>query len=185
MRVIAGEFGGRKLAAPKGDAVRPTSDRVKEALFSMIAERLPGAKIVDVFAGTGSLGIEALSRGAREGLFFESSAEAAKVIGENLDALHTSGRARLVRADYRAAMAKNSGYGADIVFVDPPYASELYAEAMQSLVAYDMMVIGGIAALESANDGDEDAEYRGFALIKKKRYGKTFIRLYERTGETE
>jgi 16S rRNA (guanine966-N2)-methyltransferase len=151
----------------------------------MLSERVDGARAIDVFAGTGSLGIEALSRGAQECLFFESSAEAAAVIRENLDALRISGRARLVRADYRVAMARSGGYGADIAFIDPPYASGLYEEAMQSLVAYDMIVIGGIAALESSDGGGEDAKYPGFELIKKKRYGKTFIRLYERTGRTE
>jgi 16S rRNA (guanine966-N2)-methyltransferase len=183
MRVITGDYRGRKLIAPKGDAVRPTSDRVKEALFSMLAERISGAKVIDVFAGTGSLGIEALSRGAKECLFFENSAAASVALTANIEQLNAGSKARIARSDFRSAMSRNAGYLADIVFIDPPYASGLYAETMQSLIAYDMIKQGGIAALESAEDGGEDAAYCGYIMQKKKRYGKTFVRLYERTAE--
>jgi 16S rRNA (guanine(966)-N(2))-methyltransferase RsmD len=149
----------------------------------MLSERVSGAKAIDVFAGTGSLGIEALSRGAKECLFFENSAVAAAALTANLDQLRAGLNARIVRADFRSAMSRNAGYLADIAFIDPPYKSNLYAEAMQSLIAYDMIKEGGIVALESAEDGDDDAAYCGYIMQKKKRYGKTFIRLYERMAE--
>jgi 16S rRNA (guanine(966)-N(2))-methyltransferase RsmD len=182
MRVITGEYRGRKISVPKGNAVRPTSDMVREALFSMLAEEVPDAKVIDVFAGTGSLGIEALSRGAKECLFFENSAVAAEALTANVEQLRVGARARIVRADFRSAMSRHSGYGADVVFIDPPYKSGLYEDAMQSLIAYDMIVIGGIAVLESSDGDDEDHEYLGYTILKKKRYGKTFVRLYERTA---
>ncbi|MDR2610533.1 MAG: 16S rRNA (guanine(966)-N(2))-methyltransferase RsmD [Clostridiales Family XIII bacterium] len=180
MRVIAGEYRGRKLAAPKGDSVRPTADRVKEALFSMLSGFTRGAKVLDVFAGTGSLGIEALSRGADFCLFIENSAFAAETLKANLDELRIGREAQLERMDFRTAMARHAGFGADIVFIDPPYRSGLYAETMQSLVRYDMIKRNGIAALESAGAGEADAAYDGFIMRKKKRYGKTFVTVYER-----
>jgi 16S rRNA (guanine(966)-N(2))-methyltransferase RsmD len=182
MRVITGEYRGRKLIVPKGDSVRPTADRVKEALFSMLSDSVRGAKVIDVFAGSGSLGIEALSRGAAECLFFENSAEAAAALSANLDALDIGRAARIERADFRAAMTRHAGYAADIVFIDPPYAAGLYEETMQSLIRYDMIKFGGIAVLESAGNGVRDAHYDGYIMQKEKRYGKTFVRFYERMG---
>jgi len=124
MRVIAGRLGGRRLKAPRGRATRPTSDRVREALFATLGE-LGGASVLDVFAGTGSLGIEALSRGAGSAVFVERSAGAVRVLRANLEALGIdAGAAEVRRADalaaLRSARARKETY--DLIFIDPPYS---------------------------------------------------------------
>jgi 16S rRNA (guanine(966)-N(2))-methyltransferase RsmD len=183
MRVITGKYRGRKLSAPKGDSVRPTADRVKEALFSMLSDFTRGARVADVFAGTGSLGIEALSRGAEACLFIENSAFAAEALKANLNTLGIGSEAVVCRMDFRAAMMRHAGFGADIVFIDPPYRSGLYEETMQSLIRYNIIKQSGIAVLESAGTGETGAPYDGYIMLKKKRYGKTFIIVYERTEQ--
>ncbi len=124
MRVIAGRLGGRRLQAPPGRATRPTSDRVREAVFSMLGP-VAGARVLDLFAGTGALGIEALSRGAAQAVFVERDAHAARVLRANLAALHIAADAAQVRQldaleALRDARAREETY--DLVFIDPPYA---------------------------------------------------------------
>ena len=124
MRVIAGTLGGRRLKAPPGRGTRPTSDRVREALFSMLAD-VEGARVLDLFAGSGALGIEALSRGAASAVFVERDARAAAVLRENLAALELgSQRAELRRGEALAALrtARKRGEHYDLVLIDPPYA---------------------------------------------------------------
>lgn len=118
MRVIAGEFRSRKLASVPGMAVRPTPDRLREALFSVLMPQLPGAVFVDAYAGSGSVGIEALSRGAARCVFIERSGSALDVLRANLASLGVQGRTNVIRASAARALG---GYRADIVFLDPPY----------------------------------------------------------------
>jgi 16S rRNA (guanine966-N2)-methyltransferase len=123
MRVIAGRLGGRTLKAPRGSVTRPTSDRVREALFAMLGD-LHGASVLDLFAGTGALGIEALSRGAREVVFVERDASAVRALGENLAALAVEpGEAEVRRGDALSALrtARERAEKYDLVFIDPPY----------------------------------------------------------------
>lgn len=118
MRVIAGEYRSRRLKSVPGLAVRPTPDRLRESLFSILMPRLPGAVFADVYAGSGSVGIEALSRGAKRAHFVETNREAVAVLRENLTALGAQGRANVIRRSAAAALAELQ---ADIVFLDPPY----------------------------------------------------------------
>lgn len=123
MRIIAGEFRGRRLLGPKGGAIRPTSDRVREAIFSKIAFRVPGALVLDLFAGSGALGLEALSRGADRVLFVDQGAESIRLIRANIASCATQDRCRVVRGTIPQAlhhlMKKNVFY--DLIFLDPPY----------------------------------------------------------------
>jgi 16S rRNA (guanine(966)-N(2))-methyltransferase RsmD len=132
VRVIAGEFRSRRLKALPGMATRPTPDRLRESLFSILAPRLAGAIFLDVYAGTGAVGIEALSRGAARAIFLESSRAAVDIIRQNLKSLGIEDRAEIVTARAHVALARLSA-SADIVFVDPPY--ELAAEYERSLAA--------------------------------------------------
>ncbi|MDR0596327.1 MAG: 16S rRNA (guanine(966)-N(2))-methyltransferase RsmD [Clostridiales Family XIII bacterium] len=177
MRVITGEYKGRKLVCPSGDEVRPTSDKVKEAIFSMIAERVVGASCLDLFAGTGALGIEALSRGAKGCLFCESSPAAYAALTENL---RFAERARSYKTDFRALLRRlRSGEKADIVFVDPPYQAGYYSEVMKMLLDYDIINTGGLAVLE--RHAGEPQDYTGFLPLRIRKYGKTQVEIYEKT----
>ncbi|MDR0518491.1 MAG: 16S rRNA (guanine(966)-N(2))-methyltransferase RsmD [Clostridiales Family XIII bacterium] len=176
MRVIAGEYKGRKLACPSGDEVRPTSDKVKEAIFSMIAEPVVGASCLDLFAGTGALGIEALSRGARDCMFCEISPAAHSALTENL---RFARDARSYKLDFRVLLRRlRSGSGIDIAFVDPPYKAGYYGEVMKMFLDYDIINKGGLVVLE--RHAGEQQDYAGFLPLRIRRYGKTQVEIYEK-----
>jgi 16S rRNA (guanine966-N2)-methyltransferase len=178
MRVIAGQLGGRRLQAPKGRATtRPTSDRVKEAIFSML-DAVEGEEVLDLFAGTGALGIEALSRGAKRAVFIERDAEALKALASNLEALDLqAGEADVRRAEVLAALrsARARAETYDLVLIDPPYkrASDLGRDlsmALQSLLAPEARVV-----VES----DRRAPLRlPWEIVKERRYGDTSITIH-------
>lgn len=155
MRIISGEFRGRTLEAPRGEEIRPTSDRVREALFNVLAHgladwTLTGARVLDVFAGTGALGLEALSRGAKFCQFIDESADARGLVRTNADKLGAIGRCKIWRRD-----ATDMGRCAplppfDLVFVDPPYGRGLGAKAMTSLVSGGWLSSNPIVVFEES-----------------------------------
>jgi 16S rRNA (guanine966-N2)-methyltransferase len=171
MRVVAGSAKGRRLVAPAGTATRPTSDRVREAIFSMLAslDVLDGAVVVDLFAGSGALGIEALSRGAERATFVERDRDAAAVIEANLDATALRDRATVTRAD-----AATFAGAVDVAFVDPPYEFDEWPALLDTLDA-------GLAVLESDREVDVGAKW---LVNKVRRYGSTVVTLAERKGGT-
>jgi 16S rRNA (guanine966-N2)-methyltransferase len=175
MRVIAGQYGGRRLQAPPGDATRPTSDRVREALFSVLGARVDGARVLDLFAGSGALGIEALSRGAAEATFVDSAPASIRAVRANLDALGAAAEVR--RADARrflgAASAAARQY--DLVFLDPPYrlAGRLGSELTAALPA----VLAPGAAVVAESDRRVPLEL-GLPILDERRYGDTLIRIH-------
>jgi len=129
VRIVAGEWGGRRIEAPPGRATRPTTDRVREAWMSVVAAEIPGARVLDLFAGSGALGLEALSRGAEHATFVENGAPALRALRANLDALGAGARASVVRTD-AVRYAEGLAAGAfDLAFADPPYGQGL-AEAL-------------------------------------------------------
>jgi 16S rRNA (guanine966-N2)-methyltransferase len=177
MRVIAGRLGGRRLKAPPGRVTRPTSDRVREALFSMLGE-VTGACVLDLFAGSGALGIEALSRGARRAVFVERDTVAARVLGENLAALGIgSEEAELRRIDAGAALqsARASKETYDLLFIDPPYgqAHEWALELGALLPA--LLEPGARVVVES--DRREPLELE-IGVERQRRYGDTSITIH-------
>jgi 16S rRNA (guanine966-N2)-methyltransferase len=177
MRVIAGSLGGRRLKAPRGRATRPTSDRVREALFSMLGE-IAGARVLDLFAGTGALGIEALSRGAASAVFVEREGAAAAVLRENLEALGIgSGQAELRRADalvaLRTASARAETY--DLVFIDPPYGQAASLGPRLAALLPELLAPGGRAVAES--DRREPLAL-GLPVEAERRYGDTSITIH-------
>ena len=185
MRIIAGEFRGRVLKAPKGDGTRPTTDRVRESLMSSIASArggFTGARVLDAFAGSGALGLEALSRGAESACFFERDNSAYQVIAGNARTLGLdSRRARVVRADVLEKPPVRQRPAFDLVFLDPPYAlaaveslGMVRALADAGAVSSDAIVVYE-HALTSNDDADEAIESCGFSLSARKKYGATAV----------
>lgn len=179
MRIVAGTWGGRRLTAPAGDATRPTSDRVREALFSALGP-LDGAVVLDLFAGTGALGLEALSRGAARAVFVEQDRRALAALRANVAALAVPRGAASVRAqDARRAVrdAVTGGDAYDLVLVDPPYrlAAGLGAELGPSLAA--VLAPGGRVVTESDRRAPMDLTDL-FSLTRERRYGDTLIRTH-------
>jgi 16S rRNA (guanine(966)-N(2))-methyltransferase RsmD len=177
VRVIAGELGGRRLQAPRGRATRPTSDRVREALFAMLGE-LGGERVLDLFAGSGALGIEALSRGAGEAVFVERDRAALRALAANLDALGLAPpRAQLLRADALAALegARRRKETYDLIFIDPPYsqARDWGPELTTALAP----VLGPAARVVVESDRRAPLQL-GLELERERRYGDTSIRIH-------
>jgi 16S rRNA (guanine966-N2)-methyltransferase len=180
MRIVAGRFGGRRLTAPRGDATRPTSDRAREALFSVLGP-LDGLVVLDLFAGSGALGIEALSRGARHATFVDDAEPALHSVRANLDLLDLEAAGCEVdvrRQDARAFLrgARTAGQEYDLVFLDPPYrlATELGRELsplLAGLLASDARVV-------SESDRRTPLEL-DLTLTDERRYGDTLIRIHE------
>jgi 16S rRNA (guanine966-N2)-methyltransferase len=178
MRVIAGELGGRRLHAPRGRATRPTSDRVREALFSMLGG-LDGALVLDLFAGSGALGIEAISRGAQRAVFVERDASALRALRGNLASLGLSGaRAEVRGADALAALGSARGLKEtyDLLFIDPPYdrAGELGPELSEALPP----LLGPAARVVVESDRRVPLELT-LPLHRERRYGDTSIRIHQ------
>jgi 16S rRNA (guanine(966)-N(2))-methyltransferase RsmD len=176
VRVVAGVYGGRRLVAPPGDATRPTSDRVREALFSVLGASVRDAVVLDLFAGSGALGIEALSRGAAAAVFVDRAAAAITAIRANLDALAIDAdvRRQQALAALRAAAARGEAY--DLVFLDPPYrrAAELGRELSEALPA----VLAAGARVVSESDRREPLALQ-IPLTDERRYGDTVIRIHD------
>jgi 16S rRNA (guanine966-N2)-methyltransferase len=169
MRVVAGELGGRRLVAPAGTSTRPTTDRVREAVFNSLgsAGLIEGALVVDLFAGSGAIGIEALSRGADRCVFVERDRSALQALDENLDALDLDGRSKVLSAD---AMSVVASLDADIVFADPPYDFSAWPELLARLSAPLLIAESG-AAIEAP---------AGWTVIREKKYGRTRVTFLER-----
>jgi 16S rRNA (guanine(966)-N(2))-methyltransferase RsmD len=140
MRVISGKFRGRKLRGPKGFRLRPTGDRLKETLFDILGPAVSGTVFLDVFAGTGAVGLEALSRGAREVVFIESSGEAADLIRRNLELCGVAAAYRIIQRDVFAALRAlgRQGFRADTVFLDPPYEWQVYPDLLDNVFRADL-----------------------------------------------
>ena len=174
MRVIAGRFGGRTLVAPRGRATRPTPERVREALFSILGS-VDGARVLDLFAGSGALGIEALSRGAAELTLVDSSPSAAAAIRRNLEALGASAEVRNQRAAAFLDSARTSARQYDLVFLDPPYrhAPGLGPELTVAL----RPVLSADARIVSESDRRAPLDI-GLELLDESRYGDTLIRIH-------
>lgn len=175
MRVITGTARGRKLAAPQGLDTRPTSDMAKEALFSIVQFEIEGAAVLDLFSGSGQLGIEALSRGARSAVFVDASREANQIITQNLEHTKLKERARVVMMD-AAAFLKTVREPFDIAMLDPPYDKGML-DAILPLVA-GCMAPGGIIICETERDEALPEAAGNFAARKEYRYGRAKLTTY-------
>ena len=178
MRVIAGTYGGRTLKAPPGDSTRPTSDRVREALFSILGARLPGARVLDLFAGSGALGIEALSRGAAHATFVDSARSALTAIRGNLRALGVADRATVVAGDAVVSAARHAPAAPwRLVFVDPPYRSDLAIRAVAALPA-DRLAADAVVVIEHDRHNAPPDQVGSLLRTDQRRYGDTLVSFY-------
>lgn len=179
MRVITGKARGVNLKTPEGIQTRPTADRVKEALFSVINFDIPGAVVLDLFGGTGQLGIEALSRGANRAVFVDESEKACLLIRENLRRTKLEQQSKVLRSDYLAFLHSCIDKF-DIVFLDPPYAEVFLENALKCITEIDILRSGGIIVCERPLDKELPYEYPGYSRSRDYKYGKTLITLYRK-----
>ena len=179
MRVITGKARGVNLKTPEGLTTRPTADRVKEALFSVINFDLPGADVLDLFGGTGQLGIEALSRGANRAVFVDENDKACLLIKENLRRSKLELQGRVVRSDYLAYLHSRQDCF-DIIFLDPPYAEVFLENALKCITEIDILRSGGIIVCERSMDKELPWQYPGYSRSKDYKYGKTLITIYRK-----
>ena len=178
MRIVGGEFRGRPLKGPSTQAVRPTSDRLRESLFNILAHNYPGAlegvRVIDLFAGTGALGLEAISRGARFALFVDDSTEGRALTRENVEALSLGGRTRIFRRDATKLGAANAGDVFDLAFLDPPYGKGLAPLALASLRDGGWLNPGALVLVEEEAGADIGTP-EGYQLLEKRTYGDTKV----------
>jgi 16S rRNA (guanine966-N2)-methyltransferase len=176
VRLVAGQFGGRRLVVPPGRATRPTSDRVREALFSVLGATVRDARVLDLFAGSGALGLESLSRGAASVVFIDRSARAIAAVRANVDALGVTADVRRMEANTALRTASAGGEAYDLVFLDPPYrhAAGLGRELSDALPA--VLACGARVVSESDR---RDPLQLDLPLTDERRYGDTVIRIHD------
>lgn len=176
MRIIAGKHRGRVLSQFRGMDIRPTADRVKESLFQIIGDRLVGARVLDLFCGSGALGLESLSRGAKEVVFNDVSRESLAVLQKNLTALREEGL--IMQSDYAACLMRVRGKF-DVIFCDPPYQMDCREDVLSRILQYDRLAAGGIVIWESEREEEAPA---GWQRSDLRRYGRTKIAFFTRSA---
>jgi 16S rRNA (guanine966-N2)-methyltransferase len=184
MRVIAGQAKGRPLKLAPGKGTRPIADRVKEALFSILSWRLPGCRFLDLFAGTGSVGIEALSRGAQEAVFVERASQAVRVVRENLQRTGLVDNARVVHDDAFRFVAHAGGRqadddGFDIIYVAPPQYQDLWSQALLALDASPLLAPDGVVVVQIFPKEYRPLPLQRLVLTDQRTYGSTMLCFYD------
>ncbi|MFL5298223.1 MAG: 16S rRNA (guanine(966)-N(2))-methyltransferase RsmD [Phenylobacterium sp.] len=177
MRIVSGEFRGKALVAPPGEATRPTSDRARQAVFNILehaawSKGVRDARVIDLFAGSGALGFEALSRGAAFCLFVETDEAARGAIRQNVEAMHAFGKTRVHRRDATDLGVRPGADGPafDLAFLDPPYAKGLGERALERLAAGGWLAAGAVVVFERGK-GEADFDVAGFELLDARDYG--------------
>lgn len=181
LRVIGGIAKGRKLKTRKARSLRPITDFIKEALFNVIASKVPGSIFLDLFAGTGSVGIEALSRGAQKVVFVERDPQNAALVRENLRIVGFLSQAQIYVCDVFKALRilKNKSYQFDLIFIDPPFRQGLVEPTLEVLFQLKLLALGGLVITRSASGGETVRDY--FSPVREERYGDSILRFY--TGD--
>lgn len=184
MRIITGEARGRKLLTPKGLKTRPTADRVKESLFNILGPRVIDAVVLDGFAGTGNLGLEALSRGAKFSYFVEQDKEAFNCLSQNIKALGYEEKSKAIKGDLLKILPGLKEQF-DIVFLDPPYGKELEKLAVSEILKLNLLKENGLIIIETAAKISLNLNYKNLMLIREAKYGSTLLGFYifKRGGE--
>lgn len=178
MRIITGSAKGIKLITLEGDATRPTAERVKEAVFSMIQFDIEGRSVLDLFAGSGQMALEALSRGAASATLVDGSKAAVNVIQTNARKTKLADRCTIYQSDYLDFIRRSHGKQYDIVFLDPPYAAGLYKPALMAMLDFSILKPTTLVICESGEDaffGEDDELVEHFKIEKQSKYSKTYI----------
>lgn len=178
MRVIAGSAKGRKLESVPGTSTRPITDRVKEALFNILGASIEGARFLDLFAGTGAVGIEALSRGAARAVFCERDRLALRTIGHNLQATGLADRARVVAGDAFRFLKNPGNERFDFVYIAPPQYKGIWIRALQAVDEGEVLAPGGTAIVQIHPKERQDVPLRRLRLFDERRYGSTLLLFY-------
>ena len=179
MRIITGSAKGKKLVTLEGDATRPTSERIKEAIFSSIQFETEGRRVLDLFAGSGQMGIEALSRGANRAVFIDAREDACKIIRENIRRTKFENQASVIRSDYQEYL-RRCKEKFDIILLDPPYAEVFLENALKSITEIDILQSGGIIIAERPIEKELLFDFEGFMRSKDYKYGKTLLTIYRK-----
>jgi 16S rRNA (guanine966-N2)-methyltransferase len=177
MKILAGELKGRRLVTPRGSTTRPTADQVRLALMDTLAPHLPGARFLDVFAGAGGVGLEALSRGAAHATFIERDARALASLRSNVETLGVAERARVVRDDAVHAIGRLAGERFDLVFLDPPYESDLAARALQAL-AESGVAAGALVVAQHMTKRPPPSQAGPLRAFRTRRFGETTLTFF-------
>ena len=186
MRIITGIAKGIVLKTLSGDATRPTAERVKEAVFSMLQFDIEDRSVLDLFSGSGQMGLEALRRGASSATLVDKSREAVKIIEENAKKTRLFDKTTIVQSDYLDFIRRNSGKKFDIIILDPPYAKGFYIPALKAMLDADMIKPSSIIVCESGAEeifGDEIDLKSRFSILKQTKYASTYITLLNLTKE--
>lgn len=183
MRIIAGTAGGRRIEAPQGDGTRPTHDRVREAVFSMIGPFFDGGRALDLFAGSGSLGLEAVSRGVDECLFFDADRRAVSVVQGNIKSLDMHKHCRVTCAKFQQALDSVTGKF-DLIFLDPPYDAGYMLPALEKILARDLLNDEATVFCE-IRAGTEFVPPEGLTQIKRRKYGMAEVIILKKTKVEE
>ena len=181
MKVISGTLKGRNILGYNIDGTRPTMDRVKESVFGTIQSYIPNSIVLDLFAGSGNLGIEAISNGAKYCYFVDNNIEAIKVIKKNIDIFNIKDTSTILHNDYNKALDYfyNSNIKFDIIFVDPPYKYEIIEKVIKKVIECNLLKEKGIIVLEFEKDKLKE-NYENLSLIKNKKYGEKYIYIYQK-----
>lgn len=176
IRLISGKFGGRKIQAPDNSRTHPMSERVRNALFNSIGTEIQGAKVLDAFAGTGAVGLEALSRGASSIVFVEKDRVAQKVLVENIQLLGVEDTTEIIRASLASWLSTYKGDGFDIIFADPPYHNTQFSTVS---LLFALLKPGGLMVLSHPGRGEEPTK-AGVVVVDNRSYGNAFLTFYRR-----
>lgn len=185
LRIIGGEFKGRILKSPKTDTTRPTQSMVREALFNICQNKIAGAYFLDLFAGSGAIGFEALSRGASKVYFAENNRNASQCIRENIELLHVEEKATLYPVDYRVALKnlQKKGESFDLIYIDPPYHKPV-EPILEELIEFSVVKPGGLVFVEQRSIHGKPYESPHYKSLDSRRFGEALLQQYLYSGES-
>ena len=177
MRIISGKARGTKLYTLEGENTRPTLDRVKESIFNIIQNEIEGAKILDLFAGSGAIGLEFLSRGAEKAVMCDKSKEAANIIKKNIEKTHMENQAQLINADFENCLEKIKNEQFDIIYLDPPYATEYIKKSLEKIIKLNIAKEESLIIIETDDEQRilKEIENIDVEIVDKRKYGRATI----------